>query len=91
MDALIIKSIAGQLGVRTAQVETVLKMLEEGDTVPFIARYRKEATGALDEEQIRSLLIPEDYTGRAPQQARAMAARCRIWATPAEQAAEINL
>ena len=36
------------------------------------------------------LLVPEDYTGRAPQQARAMAARCRIWAVRAE-AAEINL
>ncbi len=59
MDALIIKSIAGQLQVRTAQVETVLKMLEEGDTVPFIARYRKEATGALDEEQI--LTIEKTY------------------------------
>ena len=59
MDAVIIKSIAGQLGVRTAQVETVLKMLEEGDTVPFIARYRKEATGALDEEQI--LTIEKTY------------------------------
>ncbi|MBR4462978.1 MAG: RNA-binding transcriptional accessory protein [Erysipelotrichaceae bacterium] len=59
MDATIIKAIAEQLNVRTAQVETVLKMLEEGDTVPFIARYRKEATGALDEEQI--LTIEKTY------------------------------
>ncbi|MBQ6559417.1 MAG: RNA-binding transcriptional accessory protein [Erysipelotrichaceae bacterium] len=59
MDATIIKAIAEQLNVRIAQVETVLKMLEEGDTVPFIARYRKEATGALDEEQI--LTIEKTY------------------------------
>ena len=59
MDMNIIKAIAQQLNITTAQIETVLKMLEEGDTVPFIARYRKEATGALDEEQI--LTIEKNY------------------------------
>lgn len=37
------------------QIEAVLKMLEEGNTVPFIARYRKERTGSLDEVQIKDI------------------------------------
>lgn len=59
MDTKIIKTIAEELKISSKQVETVLSMLEEGDTVPFIARYRKEATGALDEEQI--LYIEKQY------------------------------
>ena len=59
MNDLIIKSIADELKISLKQVETVLKMLSEGDTVPFIARYRKEATGALDEEAI--LFIEKQY------------------------------
>ena len=52
MDQNIIKNIASELKVSVKQIETTLAMLEEGNTVPFIARYRKEQTGALDEEQI---------------------------------------
>ena len=55
MNEIIINEIAKELNVKTDQVETVLKLLEDGNTIPFIARYRKEATGALDEEQIRSI------------------------------------
>ena len=55
MNEIIINEIAKELNVGINQVETVLKLLEEGNTIPFIARYRKEATGALDEEQIRSI------------------------------------
>ena len=55
MNKEIIESIALELSVKDSQVENVLKLLEEGNTVPFIARYRKEATGALDEEQIRKI------------------------------------
>ena len=55
MNEIIINEIATELNVSIKQVETVLKLLEEGNTIPFIARYRKEATGALDEEQIRSI------------------------------------
>ncbi len=51
----IIKSTSLELNIKETQVETVLKLLEEGNTIPFIARYRKEATGALDEEQIRKI------------------------------------
>ena len=59
MNQEINKNIAKELNISLNQVEATLKMLEEGDTVPFIARYRKEATGALDEEQI--LFIDKQY------------------------------
>ena len=59
MNEDIVKTIAAELKISTRQVNTVLEMLKEGDTVPFIARYRKEATGALDEEQI--LYIEKQY------------------------------
>ena len=51
----IIKEIAIELNISTNQVESVLNLLEEGNTIPFIARYRKEKTGSLDEEQIRKI------------------------------------
>ena len=50
MNEMIINEIANDLGVSTKQVIVVLELLSEGNTIPFIARYRKEATGALDEE-----------------------------------------
>ena len=55
MNEFIIKEIAEELNVGIKQVETVLNLLSEGNTIPFIARYRKEATGALDEEQIKQI------------------------------------
>ena len=61
MNQDIIKEIAVELKVKNTQVESVLKLLEEGNTVPFIARYRKEATGALDEEQIRQINEVYEY------------------------------
>ena len=51
----IIKEISRNLNIKEKQVKVVLSLLEEGNTVPFIARYRKEATGSLDEETIRSI------------------------------------
>lgn len=51
--------LSNSLGVKTSQIEAVLKLLSEGSTIPFIARYRKEATGSLDEEQIR--VIEKEY------------------------------
>ena len=59
MEEKIIKSIAKELKVKEKQVETALNLLGEGNTVPFIARYRKEATGELDEEQL--LFIEKQY------------------------------
>ncbi|WP_308608062.1 Tex-like N-terminal domain-containing protein, partial [uncultured Corynebacterium sp.] len=46
-------TIAGELGVKEQFVEAALKLMAEGNTVPFIARYRKEATGGLDDSQLR--------------------------------------
>ena len=51
----IIKAIASELNVRNGQVEAAVKLIDEGCTIPFISRYRKEATGALDDEQLRNL------------------------------------
>lgn len=61
MNQEIVKEIAVELNVKNTQVENVLKLLEDGNTVPFIARYRKEATGALDEEQIRKINEVYEY------------------------------
>ena len=55
MNEEIILSIAKELKVKVSQVKAALEMLENGDTVPFIARYRKEQTGSLDEEQLLSI------------------------------------
>ena len=48
-------TIAAELGAKKSQVETAIALLDEGSTVPFIARYRKEATGGLDDTQLREL------------------------------------
>ena len=55
MNQDIIKNTSIELNIKPKQVETVLNLLSDGNTIPFIARYRKEATGALDEEQIRKI------------------------------------
>lgn len=47
--------LARELGVKPSQVEAVIKLIDEGNTIPFIARYRKEATGGLDDAQLREL------------------------------------
>ena len=57
----LIKEVASNQGIKVKQVEVVLSMLEEGNTVPFIARYRKEQTGSLDEEQIRAIEKEYEY------------------------------
>ncbi|MCI5639856.1 MAG: RNA-binding transcriptional accessory protein [Lachnospiraceae bacterium] len=51
----IVKKIAEELSIRPAQVEAVIKLIDEGNTIPFIARYRKEAHGSLNDEQLRNL------------------------------------
>ena len=61
MNDNIIKENSLNLNIKDEQVRTVLKLLEEGNTIPFIARYRKEATGALDEENIRSINEVYEY------------------------------
>lgn len=61
MNEEMIKQVANQLGKSEGQVTSVLNMLKEGNTVPFIARYRKEATGALNEDEIREIEKVYDY------------------------------
>ena len=61
MQEEIIQEISKQLNITIKQVQAVLKLLEEGNTIPFIARYRKEATGALDEEVIRTINEVYEY------------------------------
>ncbi|BBA33785.1 transcription accessory protein TEX [Methylocaldum marinum] len=57
----IIARIAEELGVRERQVQAAVDLLDEGATVPFIARYRKEATGGLDDTQLRTLEVRLSY------------------------------
>ncbi|MFQ9985387.1 MAG: Tex-like N-terminal domain-containing protein, partial [Lachnospiraceae bacterium] len=51
----IVSMIARELNVKVWQVRAAVQLLDEGNTIPFVARYRKEATGALDDEQLRKL------------------------------------
>ena len=51
----IVKKIAAELEIRPQQVEAVIKLIDEGNTIPFIARYRKKAHGALNDAQISNL------------------------------------
>ena len=53
----IINIIAVELGVKDKQVEAAVKLIDEGNTIPFIARYRKEVTGGLSDETLRELSI----------------------------------
>ena len=52
---VITEKIAGELNIRKSQAEAAIALIDEGCTIPFIARYRKEATGALDDETLRAL------------------------------------
>ena len=61
MNELIIKEISNDLNISVDKVKIVLNLLSEGNTIPFIARYRKEATGALDEEVIRKINEVYEY------------------------------
>jgi len=54
-EARIAAAIAAELGVRAAQVRAAVALMDDGASVPFIARYRKEATGTLDDAQLRTL------------------------------------
>lgn len=61
INADLIKKVAGDIHIKETQVKAVLDLLGEGNTVPFIARYRKEMTGSLDEEQIRDIEKEYEY------------------------------
>ena len=51
----ILDILTGELSLKKEQIEAAVKLLDEGNTVPFIARYRKEVTGSMDDEQLRTL------------------------------------
>ncbi|MBR0303607.1 MAG: RNA-binding transcriptional accessory protein, partial [Clostridia bacterium] len=57
----ILKTLSAELGVKQSQVEAAVKLLDDGNTVPFIARYRKEVTGGLDDEVLRKLTDRLNY------------------------------
>ncbi|HBY95803.1 MAG TPA: RNA-binding transcriptional accessory protein, partial [Chloroflexi bacterium] len=57
----LIQQIAREVGVRPSQVEGAVRLFDEGNTIPFIARYRKEVTGTLDEEQLRAVQARLEY------------------------------
>ncbi len=61
MNEQVLKEVSQNLKISLKQVNTVLDLLDEGNTIPFIARYRKEATGGLDEEQINSIYKEWEY------------------------------
>ena len=61
MNNEIIRNISSDLKISGKQVITTLKLLSEGNTIPFIARYRKEMTNNLDEEKIRSISEVYEY------------------------------
>ncbi len=61
----IIKTLTEEFSLKPFQVENTVKLIDDGNTIPFIARYRKEATGSLDDRVLRSLyerLIPNHFS-----------------------------
>ena len=62
MNEEIIKQLALDLQIKEIQILNVLKLLEEDNTIAFIARYRKEVTGNLDEEKIKAIKEKYDYS-----------------------------
>lgn len=61
VEDVLLGKISLELNIRVGQIRAVLRLIEDGATVPFIARYRKEATGNLDEEQIRAIYQEWEY------------------------------
>ena len=71
------QKIATQLNIRQAQVAAAIELLGRGNTLPFIARYRKEATGTLDEEQLRSIIELLDTLRKLDERRAAIVARLK--------------
>ena len=61
MNENIILVVSEKLNIPVKQVKAVMDLINEGATIPFIARYRKEQTGGLDEDQIRNISITYEY------------------------------
>lgn len=60
-----IQTLAQELGKKPQYVENVIRLLDEGNTIPFIARYRKELHGAMDDTSLRALEEPAPIPARA--------------------------
>ena len=61
LNEALLEDIASKQNIKVSQIKVVLDFLKDNCTVPFIARYRKEATGALDEDQIRAISEAYEY------------------------------
>ena len=57
----LIKQLCDEFSLKTQQAENAVKLIDEGNTIPFIARYRKEATGSLDDQVLRELFDRLNY------------------------------
>ena len=51
----IIKTLSAELNIKESKLEATIQLIDEGNTIPFIARYRKEVTGSLDDEVLRKM------------------------------------
>ena len=71
-DTNLIVTIAGELGLARAQVAATVALFDEGNTIPFVARYRKEVTGGLDEEQLRQVEARLGYLRRLAERKEAV-------------------
>lgn len=67
MDQNLIRQIVDEIKVKPEQITSVINLLDEGNTIPFIARYRKEQTGGLDEEEINQIFKRWDYLNKLAQ------------------------
>lgn len=70
MNMDIISKLTQEFSLKSWQTENVVKLIDEGNTIPFIARYRKEATGSLDDQSLRSLSERLDYLRNMEEQKR---------------------
>src|SRR6056297_521908 len=68
------KLAASKLNLKKENIKTTVELLDGGNTVPFIARYRKEMTGSLDEEEIRNIEEKVDYLRRLNERKNEVAA-----------------
>ena len=71
----ILKKLTEELGIKDWQTEKAVALIDEGNTIPFIARYRKEVTGSLDDVQLRTLYERLDYLRRFEERKEAKKAK----------------
>ena len=78
-----LETLAQELGLKKQQVATVLELTAEGNTIPFIARYRKEKTGNLDETQIKAIIdMDKSLTALQDRKETVLAKIEHVWRSP---------